>query len=276
MKKERLMVKVGGSLFYGDTELIEGVVSSLCAITGQYQVVLIVGSGPMGEFYKSIRKRVGINASLPSVPGYTDDKVIWNLIQAINLRLISFAIQQNVAHPQTAFFDESASLDCLKACKADFIMITPSDELISRRWQEYGKQLHGREKIDFESVNCQKSDLKALIYGDMLAINRYIVLTDVPGVFSDDPGKNADAMLFGQLSFEELKDIEFPRNGLPGRSTSLDRGVSLLLGKLLPNGSELYVTSHDFFARMRDDRQKDLFEYLKKGGTWISGNIHML
>lgn len=264
--KQKLLIKIGGSLFYEDSSIINGVIKSLALLNNYYQIYVVVGSGPMGEFYKSLRNCLGINSTDTYLESYKDDKDVWDLIQNINLEILSNLLYTLFPNVEVSFCDN------LIANEFDYDvirMVKPSKIRLMNLWQGY-KDTIGNQLV--ESVNIQKSDIKALLYGNVFGVTKYLIVTNVNGIYTADPHKDVSSSVIKKLTPEDLKDIEFTNR----KATCLDRGISLLMKEIMPNDTEIGVLSYEsFISWINTDELKfdSIYNILKLKGTWISNNI---
>ena len=266
--KQKVLIKIGGSIFYEDLSVINGVIKSLALLNNYYQIFVVVGSGPMGEFYKSLRNRLGINSSDPSLESYKDDKDVWDSIQNINLEMLSNLLHMLYPNVEVSFCDNLTA----KELDYDVIrMIIPSNSKLMSLWQGYMDKI-GSQLV--ESVNIQKTDIKALLYGNVLGVTKYLILTNVNGIYTADPRKDVSSSIIKKLLPEDLKDIEFTNR----KATCLDRGISLLMKEIMPNDTEIGVLSYESFiswVNVDESKFDNIYNNLKLKGTWISNNIIM-
>ena len=266
--KQKILIKIGGSLFYEDSSVINGVIKSLALLNNYYQIYVVVGSGPMGEFYKSLRNHLGINSTDPSLESYKDDKDAWDLIQNINLELLSNLLYLLFPNMEVSFCDN------LTANESDYDvirMVKPSNTKLMILWQGYKDTISSQL---VESVNIQKTDIKALLYGNVLGMTKYLILTSVNGIYTADPRKDVSSSIIKKLLPEDLKDIEFTNR----KATCLDRGISLLMKEIMPNDTEIGVLSYEAFISWGNTNElkfDNIYNILKLKGTWISNNIIM-
>lgn len=252
MCKSKILVKIGGSLFREDATIIKNVTSGLCLLAEDHHITLIVGSGPIGEYYKTLREKIGIYGDYAVCSNNADDLEIWRMIQIINMQMLIY-LNPNLKH----------NLD----------VVVPSEEQLSARWHLYKTKIRADDIVRFEQINRQKSDIKALTYGEMHNIHKYVILTDVDGVYSENPNQINNAIKYNSLTQKDLWNIEFGAKN--PNDTCLDIGISLLLKYFLASDTEIIVTSHKKFSQITTKTNNDIIESLKKCGTWISNTIDM-
>ena len=243
---ERIIIKIGGSLFYQDEACVSGVMEGIWSLSNYYQVYLIVGSGPLGEFYKAKRKELGINSDNRYQPNYLDDKEVWRHIQAINLRLLGFKLElcSPVIHPRVF---ETGDAQTLRSAEDRICMIIPSDATLASEWEQCRSSAHEEYGIFFPWINIQKSDIKAILYGRIIGVERFLILTDVEGVYPSDPKTNSKVRRISHLTSSELRNMEFGLGGYKEMKTCLDKGISVILQGCMPSTAEVAVLSYDSF-----------------------------
>ena len=254
MCKSKILVKIGGSLFREDATIIKNVTSCLCLLAEEHHITIIVGSGPIGEYYKTLREKIGIYGNNAVCSKGIDDLEIWRMIQIINMQMLIY-LNPNLKH--------------------NLNVIVPSEEQLSARWNIYKSKISSDDMAHFEQINRQKTDIKALTYGEMHNIRKYVVLTDVDGVYSGNPKTNNNAIKYNSLSQKNLWGIEFGTKSNIGKCTCLDKGVSLILKYFFSADTDIIVTSHKKFSQITTKTNNDIIESLKQCGTWISNTIDM-
>lgn len=184
-------IKIGGSLIE-DISQLDHFLVKLVHIFGT-SVIINVGSGYLGEVYKqwvSIDERIENNYYISSQN--------WSIIQQLNANIIA-ALNGNYSVGSTM----SEVEDILSQMKIPIINpIAYSDELFS--------------------LKLYTSDLKAVYLCNKFKCNELIIFTDVDGIYTVDPKKNADAQKIKRITPKQLAKME---------KTSLDYGAHELLMK---------------------------------------------
>lgn len=323
-----ILIKIGGSLLNYDYDVIKEVIKKIIQLSLSVRVIIMIGSGPLGEYYKRITQRLKISTRKEEVSGdgkWWNDKSIWTEIQKINLQILAIGIAKEAQnyrqqgtevrvtlvgkdeHPQSSCekdsketspgdeynWDKNISWKDLRSILEEedteredshggIFLCLPQEDFLEQKWEKY-KGEYKNNSIEHElldKVSPQKSDMKAVIYASDLGIATVIILTNVDGIYSEDPLIHNDALRFNVL-FCDLP-TERPKNGkdkseILNKETCVNRGVAHLisLGKV----ENVYVTSHRLFSKI-DFSEKDttsittqIRDFFIKNGTWLLKNM---
>jgi uridylate kinase len=175
MKKEKLVIKIGGSLIFNQKNKINiNQIKDFSKIiknyANKYKIVIICGGGILArEFIKTVR-RLGKNESICDIFGIE--------ISRINSKLI-LSFLDDLAYPKIPqSFDELA-------------IALEFEKIIVMGGLQPG----------------QSTTSVALEVSEFIQSNKLIILTDVEGIYDKDPKKFEDAQLLHKISRQELKNM---------------------------------------------------------------------
>ena len=212
------IMKLGGSLL---TDLDKTkILLSRIQNSRNRNVAYTVGSGYMGDVYNSWIK----DENHLTIPFEKSIK-IWSDIQSINANLL-------------------ASLN------SNFVVCNNQDEM-NRAIAENKRPILDAVGFhqNFKCLQYQTTDVRTAYLCHKLGCQNLIIVTDVDGIYEDDPKNNSEARKIRQIKAQNLKDM--------GR-TSVDQGLADML---IEYGINAYVVGIDGLVAGKDLSKESMEEH---------------
>lgn len=187
MDKQRIVIKLSGSLFNFDTTVdrIKEYVDLIIEINSIYQPIIVTGGGKIARFYINICRDLGLDEAGLDMTGI--------LVSRLNAKLLMSGLG-DLCYPSSPKNLEEISL----AVESKKIIMT-------------GGLYPG------QSTNATS----ALIAEKIHAINFYNA-TDVAGIFDSDPNKNPDAKMYNSIHVRECIDMLRNEKSMAGTYDLMD------------------------------------------------------
>jgi aspartokinase-like uncharacterized kinase len=203
------VLKVGGSLA-DDQVSLTGLCRELSALAEAYRIVVVPGGGEFADAVRKIDKTYSLSDTVAH-------KMAILAMDQYGLLLSSITPNSHV----------SRSLEeTVNSAKGTLPILLPSKMLFSEDPLEH-------------SWNVTSDTISAYI-AQLLHAEKLILVTDVDGIFSEDPKKSVDAKLVTELSAEELLGWD--------RRTSVDKTLPKML---LETNLDCYVVNGRSPERIR-------------------------
>lgn len=202
------LVKLGGSLL-NQPSLARLLLGKLVDV--EDRIALTVGSGPLGDAFKSL----GQDDLLADNPNESAE--CWSAIQSVNARVLK-GMNQNLVLAKT-LDDIVAHVGCGRLAIVDALPFS----------------------AHFQSLQYQTTDVRSAHIAGLLGCRRLVVVTDVNGVFTDDPKRATSAVQVKYLKATDALlttrtsvDVGLPEQLVDSGLTCFVIGASELLGSALP------------------------------------------
>jgi UMP kinase len=213
MKVEYVM-KMGGSILYETEKTCK--LLEILANSRQKNIVYTIGSGYLGEVYKSWSN----DSSMP----FDISAKCWSNIQSINANIISSLNDKFVVCEDVEEIEQT-----LKDGKRPIID---------------ARAFHN----EFKDSKYQTTDVRSAILCKKLECKNLVIITDVNGIYTEDPKKVNTSKKIERINANELLKL--------GR-TSVDRGLA---EKLIEYGIDGYVVGLDTLIQEQEIKGKETLE----------------
>jgi uridylate kinase len=188
------VISVGGSVFIGEKPLTDKI-SEFCSVVndlvGEFNIVLVVGGGKTARNYQEVAKSLGAN----------------------NFELDRIGIFTTKLN---------AKLFTLKIDKAVGVLndISEAKKMIE----------HGKVPVFGGLVEGQTTDAVGALLAESLGYD-FVNLSNVDGIFDSDPNENEEAVLFKELSFNDMNFLVREKLLVPGQHLFVDPQAASILSR---------------------------------------------
>jgi 5-(aminomethyl)-3-furanmethanol phosphate kinase len=221
------VVKVGGSLA-SYPEKLRALCVKLSEISKKHRLIVVPGGGEFADVVRSLDKRFSLSASASH--------------RMAILGMDQYGLLLSDLIPNSAAVSKLEEINCFLD-SGGLPVFLPSNLLL--------------REDPLENSWDVTSDSIAVYLAERLQVNKILLVTDVDGVYTDDPKTTPEAKLIQQLSASEASAMN--------RRTSVDKA----LPKLLLNVSiDCFVVNGLF-----PDRVASVLDGLNLAGTLIKGGL---
>lgn len=266
----KMLIKIGGSLFRQPESVIRSVAETVISLSKRYQIFLIMGSGPLGECYKEICKKVGLND--------WDDIDVWPNIRMINIllfRQIIHDVSHNVVM-KTQIILDSAVPDG----DTNIAFVIPELRFLDSSWSSFLKDLYGVVTIpNFPKRNYYKCDVSAPLYCDYYGVSNMIILkTEIETLYANVKIRRTGTKC-NSISFDQLMELEKElENSI--EKPYLDKGLAFYLEYRKCNTPvDISVTSYKKFTSLNFNEiaESDFVDLFidQNSAIWLTKNTNM-
>jgi aspartokinase-like uncharacterized kinase len=184
------VVKVGGSLA-ADPAILEKLCQELSRLAETYRIVVVPGGGEFADIVRKFDKKYGLS----------------NIVahKMAILAMDQYGLLLSDITPNS--YLSSSLKEINKAARGMLSILLPSTFMFRENPQEHSWQV--------------TSDTIATYIAGVLNAEKLILVTDVDGIFSEDPKKNLDATLINELPAKRLLGWD--------KRTSVDKALPKIL-----------------------------------------------
>ncbi len=188
------VISVGGSVFIGEKPLADKISDFCSAINslGEFRFVIVVGGGKTCRNYNEAAKSLGANNFELDTLGIATTR--------LNARLFTYKIEK--AH---------------KKVITDFSEV---DEIVNE----------GRIPVLGGMAEGQTTDAVAALVAEKLGFE-FINLSNVDGIYDSDPKENEEAVLFKEISFNDMNFLVREKLLVPGQHLFVDPQAASILSR---------------------------------------------
>jgi len=189
------VISVGGSVFIGDKPLTEKI-SNFCyllnELSNEFRFILVVGGGATARNYQASAKELGANNFELDSIGIMSTR--------LNAMLFSQKLEKADKNIHTNFDSVKESVD------------------------------EGRIPIFGGMSEGQTTDAVGALLAEKLNFE-FINLSNVDGIYSDDPNENQDATMFKELSFNDMIFLLREKLLIPGQHIFVDPQAASIISR---------------------------------------------
>lgn len=187
MDKQRIVIKLSGSLFNFDTTVnrIKEYVDLIIEINSIYQPIIVTGGGRIARFYINICRDLGLDEAGLDMIGI--------LVSRLNANLLMSGLGE-LCYPSSPKNLEEISL----AVESNKIIITGG--------LYPGQSTNATSALIAERINAIK----------------FFNATDVAGIFDSDPNKNPNAKMYNSIRVRECIDMLRNEQSMAGTYDLMD------------------------------------------------------
>lgn len=187
MGKQRIVIKLSGSLFHFDTtvERIKEYVDLIIEINSIYQPIVITGGGKIARLYINICRGLGMDEAALDMTGI--------MVSHLNAKLLMAGLGE-MCYPNSPKSLEEISL----AAESNKIVLTGG--------LYPGQSTNATSALIAEKTNAIK----------------FFNATDVAGIFDSDPNKNPEAKMYNSIHVRDCIDILKNEKSMAGTYDLMD------------------------------------------------------
>lgn len=187
MAKQRIVIKLSGSLFSFDTQVkvLRDYTQLIKKIANEYQPIIVTGGGRIARFYIDLSREMGLDESGLDLTGI--------MVSHLNAKLLMSGLG-DLCHPTTPKnLDEIST-----AVNSEKIIIT-------------GGLYPG-----------QSTNATSALIAERTGAIKFFNATDVDGIYDSDPRTNKNAVLFDSIKVTDCIDMLRKENSIAGTYDLMD------------------------------------------------------
>ena len=186
MAKERVVIKLSGSVFSDDTaNELKKYAAMLIEVVDRVQPVMVAGGGKIARHYIGIARKLGLDEASLDILGIE--------VSRLNARLLIAALDDH-AYPAVPEDLEQVS----EAAASGKVVVTGG--------------LHPG----------QSTNATAALIAEKVKAGRFLNATDVDGIYDSDPNKNKTAKMFKEVTVKKCLEILGSENSAAGSYDLMD------------------------------------------------------
>jgi uridylate kinase len=186
MAKERVVIKLSGSVFRDDTaNELKKYAAMLIEVVDRVQPVVVAGGGKIARHYIGIARKLGLDEASLDILGIE--------VSRLNARLLIAALDDH-AYPAVPEDLEQVS----EAAASGKVVVTGG--------------LHPG----------QSTNATAALIAEKVKAGRFLNATDVDGIYDSDPNKNKTAKMFKEVTVKKCLEILGSENSAAGSYDLMD------------------------------------------------------
>ncbi|AEC52897.1 uridylate kinase [Pyrococcus sp. NA2] len=200
----RIVFDIGGSVLVPDKpdiEFIKGIAYELTKVSEDHEIAIVVGGGKVAREYIKVASEFNANETFKDYLGIQ--------ITRANAMLLIAALKER-AYP----------------------------EVVSDFWEAWRAIQLKRIPVMGGTHPGHTTDAVSALLAEFLGADLLIVITNVDGVYTDDPRKNPNAKKISKMKAQELVELVSKSAGGAGASTIIDPLAAQIIAR---SGIKTYV-----------------------------------